>query len=213
MGVETLPSGHAADHSYLKKDQCDRKAASHPLPVLLNLTFENEDHRSAGSNHPQRGVHRGGNTERSGIAHALLKVLDVKAEWRGQEYTCDIDSADYTMELPKTIAKSVGELHRALQQSARTGDSMWQQPPLKGFVVLPQRILRMHQKTLIVRDNVGQHHGDEAKQKILWAQPGGARMQVVTRVHGANLLGSVRSGPVAAVAENRCIKCSLAEPK
>jgi len=69
------------------------------------------------------------------------------------------------MELPKTIAKSVGELHRAQQQSARAGDSMWQQPPLKGFVVLPQRILRMHQKTLNVRDNVGQHQADEAKHE------------------------------------------------
>jgi hypothetical protein len=100
------------------------------LPVLLNLPFKNEDHRNPSSNHPQRGVHRAGNTERSGIAHALLEVLEVKAEWRGHEYTCDIDSADYTTELPKTIAKSVGELHWAQQQSARTGDSMWQQPPL-----------------------------------------------------------------------------------
>jgi hypothetical protein len=47
---------HAADHPHLKKNQCDRKAASHPLPVLLNLPFENEDHRNPGSNHPQRGV-------------------------------------------------------------------------------------------------------------------------------------------------------------
>src|SRR5271166_973844 len=213
MGVETLPSGHAADHSYLKKDQCDRKAASHPLPVLLNLTFENEDHRSASSNHPQRGVHRGGNTERSWNAHAFLEVLDIEAEGRCHEHTGNVDSPDHPMKLPETLTKAIGELHRAQQQSARAGDSMWRQPPLKGFIVLPQRILRMHQKTLIVRDNVGQHQGDEANQKILWAQPGGARMQVVTRVHGANLLGSVRSGPVAAVAENRCIKCSLAEPK
>ncbi|MDR3747930.1 MAG: hypothetical protein P4M04_07235 [Acidobacteriota bacterium] len=67
MGIEVLPSGHTADYSYLKKDQCDRKAARHPLPVLLDLTFENEDHRSTGSNHPQRGVHRGGNTTGSAL--------------------------------------------------------------------------------------------------------------------------------------------------
>src|SRR5271157_6540162 len=168
MDVEILPSAHAADHSHLKKNYCDCEAASHPLPVLLSLPFKNENHGNPGSNHPQRGVRRGGNTERSGIAHALLEVLDVKAEWRGHEYTCDINSADYTMELPKTMAKSVGKLHRAQQQSARTGDSMWQQPPLKGFVVLPHGILRMHEKTLIVRDNVGQHQAYGSKQQIFW---------------------------------------------
>src|SRR5579863_9129164 len=127
MDVEILPSGHAADHSPLKENQCDRKAASHPLPVLLDLSFENEEHRNSGSNHPQRGVRRGGNTERAGIARALLKVLDIKAEWGGYEYTCDIDSADYPMEPPEALAQAVGELHRAQQQSARAGDSMGQQ--------------------------------------------------------------------------------------
>ena len=164
LGAKILPSGHATDHSPLKKNQCDRKAASHPLPVLLNLPLKNEDHCNPGSNHPQCGVRRGGNTERSGITHSLLEVLDVKAEWRGHEYTCDVDSADYTMEPPETIANPVCELHWAQQQSARTGDSMGQQPPLKGFVVLPHRILRMYQKTLIVRDNVGQHQADGSKR-------------------------------------------------
>ena len=107
MDVEILPSAHAADHSHLKKNYCDRKAASHPLPVFLNPPFKNEDHRNRGRNHPQRGVRSGGNTERSRIAHALLEVLDVKAKRRGHEYTCDIDSADYTVEFPETIAKSV----------------------------------------------------------------------------------------------------------
>jgi hypothetical protein len=61
------------------------------------------------------------------------------------------------MELPETIAKAVGELHWAQQQGTRSSDSMWQQPPLEGFVMKPYRILRMHEETLIVRDNVGQH--------------------------------------------------------
>ena len=53
MGVEIFPSAHAADYSYFKKNQCDRKAASHPLPVLLNLPFKNEDQRNPGSNYPR----------------------------------------------------------------------------------------------------------------------------------------------------------------
>ena len=71
------------------------------------------------------------------------------------------------METPETIAKPVGELHRAQQQSARTGDSMWQQPPLKGLVVLPHGILRMHQKTLVVHDDVEQHERQDGKQNVL----------------------------------------------
>ena len=43
MYVEVLPSGHTANHSPLKKNQRDRKAASHPLLVLLNISLENED--------------------------------------------------------------------------------------------------------------------------------------------------------------------------
>jgi hypothetical protein len=73
------------------------------------------------------------------------------------------------MEPSKTMAKSVGELHRGQQQRACTGDSMWQQPPLKGFVVLPPGILRMHQKTLIVNDDVDQHECQDGKQQVLWA--------------------------------------------
>jgi len=166
MYVESVPSGHTADHPPLKKNRRDRKAASHPLPMLLNLAFENEDQRNSGGHHPHRGVHRGGNTKRAGITGALLKILDVKAEWRRYEYTCDIESADYTEELPETIAKPVGELHRAQQQSARTGDPMRQQPPLKRLIVLPHWILRMHQKTLIVGDYVGEHQADRGKQQV-----------------------------------------------
>jgi Phage integrase family len=144
MDVKSLPSAHTTDYSHLKKNECDGKAASHPLPVLLNLSFEDEDQRNCGRNHPQSGVHRCSNTERSGSAPALLEKLDVEAEWRGHKYTRDIDSADYPMEPPEPIANSVGELHRAQQQSARAGDSMRQQPPLEGFIVLPYRILRVH---------------------------------------------------------------------
>src|SRR5580704_968814 len=143
--------------------------------MLLNLTFANEEQRYPGSNRPQSGVHRSGNTKRAGISRALLKILDVKAEWRCYEYPCDIDSADCTVELPETIAKPVGELHRAQQQSARTGDPMRQEPPLKRLVVLPHRILRMHQKTLIVRDHVREHEPDGGKQQVFWTQPRAAR--------------------------------------
>jgi hypothetical protein len=92
--------------------------------MFLNLTFENEEQRNPGSNHPQGSVHRCENTKRAGIARTLLKILDVKAEWRRCEHACDIDSADYTVEPPEMIAEPVGELHRAQQESARAGDPM-----------------------------------------------------------------------------------------
>jgi hypothetical protein len=101
MDVEVLPAGNAADHSYLKEDQRDREAASHPLPMLVNSAFENKDQRNAGSNHPQYGVHRCGDAEGSWIAHAFLEVLDIEAEGCCHEDTGNIDSPDYPMKLPE----------------------------------------------------------------------------------------------------------------
>src|SRR6516164_3778995 len=120
MRAEALPAGHTADYSHLKKHQCDRKAASHPLPMLLNLPFENEDHRDAGSSHPQRGVCRRGDAERSGNAHSLLEVLDIEAEWRCHEHTGNVDAPDHPMQLPETLAKALGELHWTQQKRARS---------------------------------------------------------------------------------------------
>ena len=97
MDVETVESGHTTDHSYLKKDYCDRKAAGHPLPVLLNLSPKNENQRNPGSNHPQGSVHGCGNAKRSGIPEPFFKMLNVNAEWRRHEHTSEIDSADYPM--------------------------------------------------------------------------------------------------------------------
>src|SRR6516162_9084471 len=147
MGVEVLPAPQTADRPHFKKNQCDRKAARHPLPVLLDFSFENEDQRNRGRRHPQCGVGCRSDTERAGIAHPLLEVLDIKAEWRCDEHTRDIDSADYTVEPLETVAKPVEELYRSQQQGAGTGKSMWQQPPLKGLVMLPYRILRIEKET------------------------------------------------------------------
>ena len=110
MDGEVLRSGYAADYSHLKKDECDREAASHPLPMLVNFPFANEEHRSAGSNHPQRGVRRCGNAERSGNAPAFLEVLNIEAEWRCHEHTGNVDAPDYPMELPETFTEALGEL-------------------------------------------------------------------------------------------------------
>ena len=102
MGIEVLPAAHTPNHSYLKKDQCDRKAARHPLLMLVNLSFENEHHRNTGSNDPQGGVRSSSNTERSGIAHA-----DIEAEGSCHEHTGNVDSPDDPMELPETLAKAI----------------------------------------------------------------------------------------------------------
>ena len=44
MDVEVRPTGDTAAYSSLKKDQCDREAAGHPLPVLVDPSFKNEGH-------------------------------------------------------------------------------------------------------------------------------------------------------------------------
>ena len=166
MEVERVPTGHAADYPHLKKAKRDCKTASHPLPMLLNPALANEDQRNSCGSDPQYRCRGRRNGERAGIAHSLLKVLDVKAQWRGCEYTCHIDSANDTMELSEAIAKPVGELQGAQQQCACARNSMRQQPPLKRLVVLPHRILEINQKALIVMDHLGEHQADYGKQYV-----------------------------------------------
>lgn len=47
MGVKIVPAGQTADHTPLKKHQCDREAAGHPLPGLLDLSFQNKNQPAA----------------------------------------------------------------------------------------------------------------------------------------------------------------------
>jgi hypothetical protein len=78
------------------------------------------------------------------------------------------------MELCETLAEAIRKLHGAKQQGAGPSNSMWQQPPLKWLIVLPDRILRIDQEAFIVTKNVGHHQADEDEQEILWTQPGAA---------------------------------------
>src|SRR5579863_9524712 len=61
---------------------------------------------------------------------------------------------------------------------------MRQQPPLKGLIVLPDRVLRMYQETFIVRDNVGQHQAVGGKDQIFCAQPRTPLERYQHRGHG-----------------------------
>src|SRR5271165_5350836 len=61
---------------------------------------------------------------------------------------------------------------------------MRQQPPLKGLIVLPHRVLRMYQQTFIVRDNVGQHQADGSKEQIFCAEPRTPLARYQHRGHG-----------------------------
>src|SRR5215469_3545032 len=136
--------------------------------MLVNLPLENEDQCNPGRKHPQHGLHGCSNTERSGNTRALLRVLDIEAEGRCQEHTPNIDAPDDPMEPAETLTKAIGKLYWAEQKRACSGNSMRQQPPLKGLVVRPHRIFRINQETFIVKDNVGQHQADGSKEQIFW---------------------------------------------
>src|SRR5438270_12729766 len=46
-----FPSSHALHYAHFNKHQRDRKAASHPLTMLLNSSVENEPKSDSGSRH------------------------------------------------------------------------------------------------------------------------------------------------------------------
>jgi len=54
----------------------------------------------------------------TGAAHALLEVLNVKAEGSGDEHAGDIEASDDTMELGESLAEAFRELHGTEQEGA-----------------------------------------------------------------------------------------------
>ena len=54
----------------------------------------------------------------TGAAHALLEVLNVKAEGSGDEHAGDIEASDDTMELGESLAEAFRELHGTDQEGA-----------------------------------------------------------------------------------------------
>jgi hypothetical protein len=165
----------AEDHAHFEKNDGHRKAASHPVAVLLNFALENEREGDGGGGHPQNGVSGSGNAERTSAAQALLEVLDVKAEGRGDENAGNIEASDDAMKLGEAAAETVGELHRTKQEGARTHQAVRQEPPLKGLDVRPFGILGVNEEMLVVAKNVGEHEADKSKQNIFWARPREAR--------------------------------------
>ena len=139
--------------------------------MLLNFSSQDESQCNRGSNHPQGGVHCPRETERTRRPHPLLKILDVEAERSRRKGPGDINSASDAVQLGVTLPQPVGKLHRAEQQSARTGNSMRQQIPLKRLVMLPYRIRTVDEKTLVVTKYVGHHQSYEGEQKIFRTQP------------------------------------------
>jgi len=152
MGVKIVPAGQTADHTPLKKHQCDREAAGHPLPGLLDLSFQNKNQRGGSGPHQQDGIDSRSHRKGTRIAQALLEVLDIDAQRRGDKNARNVNSSQHTMEFPEAQMEPIRELERPQQKRTGAGYPMRQQPPLKGLVVLPYWVLRMDQKTLIVKD-------------------------------------------------------------
>ena len=165
--AEILPSSYASDHSPFKEHQRDSKAAGHPLPVLLDLPFADESQRNCGCPHQQDSIDNRSHSERSRIAQAFLKVLDIDAERRSDEHARDVDASEYTMEFSIAQSKPLGELQRAEQNGASAREAVWKKPPLEGLVVEPYGVFRMHKEALIVIEDVSEHQSEDAKQETL----------------------------------------------
>src|SRR5260370_40151195 len=86
--------------------------------MLLDLTFENEGEGDAGGEHPQGGIGGAGDAKGTRTAHAVLEVLDIKAERGGDEDAGDIEASDNAMELGEALAGTGRKLHRDEQDGA-----------------------------------------------------------------------------------------------
>jgi len=161
--AESFPAGDTGDDANFEKDDGNRKAAGHPLTMLLNFTVKNEREGDAGSEHPQDGIGGSGDAEGPGAAHALLEVLDVKAEGSGDEDASDIKASDDAMELGEALAKAIRELHRPEQESAGAHQTVWQKPPLESSDVQPFGILGIDEEMFVMAKNVSDHQADESK--------------------------------------------------
>ena len=168
-------SGDAEDYAHFEKDDGDRKAASHPLTMLLDFAVEDEREGDASGEHPQDRVGGGSGAERTGAAHALLEVLNVEAERSGDEDAGDIEASDDAMELGEALAEAVGELHGPEQEGAGAHQAVGQKPPLESSDVQPFGILGVDEEMLVMVENVSDHQADESEQKIFRAWPREAR--------------------------------------
>jgi len=131
--------------------------------MLLDFSFENEREGDAGSEHPQNGIHGGGDAEGTGATHAFFEVLNVKAEGSGDEHAGDIKASNDAMELGESLAEAVRELHGTEQEGAGAHQAVRQKPPLESMDVRPFGILGVNEKMLVMVENIGDHQADESK--------------------------------------------------
>src|SRR6266436_2652608 len=96
-------SGDAEDYAHFEKDDGNRKAAGHPLTMLLDFTVENEREGDRGGEHPQDSIGGSGDAKGPGAAHALLEVLDVEAKGSGDKDAGDIEAANDAMKLCEAL--------------------------------------------------------------------------------------------------------------
>lgn len=192
--AQIFPTGEAAEYADFEEDDGDGEAADHPLAVLLDLSSEDEHEGDGGGGEPESGVDGSGDAEGTRGAHALLEILDVGAERGGDEDAGDIDAADDAVEFGVTLAKAIGELHRAEDEGAGAGDAVREQPPLKGLDMRPFGIFGVEEEAFIVAENVEDHEADKSEEKIFRAKQGKTRKRASLIQAFAPLLNSVKRG-------------------
>lgn len=171
-GTKPFPSSNPEYHAHFKKDQGNRKAARHPLAMLLHVPLENEHQGDSSGSHPKKSVDHGRDCEGARSSHSFFKVLDIKAERGGDENPRDVKAPDHAMELAEPLAQTVRKLYRPEQKGASAHNAMRQQLPLKGLNVRPFRIRCINQETFVMPQNIKNHQTDETKEQKFRAQLG-----------------------------------------
>jgi hypothetical protein len=126
--------------------------------VALHVTLQDEGERDQRRAREQNGIDPGRDGDRARpLAQPLLDILHVGAERPADYGARHVESAHHAMDLGVVLAQLVGELEGPQQQGACCRQTMRQQPPLERLVMLPNRMVGLDQKTLVVLQDVQQH--------------------------------------------------------
>ena len=69
------------------------------------------------------------------------------------------------MKLAETRPQTVRKLHWCQEERTGAGDPMRQQIPADGFVMLPNRVRGIDEKTLIVVEHIERHRAEKGKDE------------------------------------------------
>ena len=159
----TRERGDRHENSALEEDQHDCIAAYHPLPVCSHVPPAYTQVGGSGEQHPGAGLNDRKRYEKPGAVDEGHPDGDgCRDEGAG-----DVEPSADAMDVWVTPSESRGELQRPEPQRDDAAQTMRNQMPADGMVVLPFGSLWCQKKPLVVPENEQRHQRTRREQYIL----------------------------------------------